>query len=292
MILRLNPLLPLVWRSPTSIQLGIDPVVVILDDLTERDERMLAALVVGVSDTGLTMMAAGALDERDSLLAALAPALSRAPMAPTSATVAVHGSEALAAAICSALAHSGIDVVTGDDPAALAERSPALAVVAGHYVLAPELHTLWLRRDIPHLPVVVGDAGVTVGPFVEPGSGPCLLCVELRRRDGDAAWPALATQLLGRTSRAESPILVLEGAALASRMVLRRLSAGAGAAASVRIDAATGRRDARAWQQHPECGCRGIAHLLGREEAASPAQPGIDWATAARIAPAEELRTS
>ena len=298
MILRLDPRLPLVWRSPASVQLGIDPVVVVLDDVTSLDERMLAALVVGVSDSGLAMIAGQHAAERDALLTALAPALATAPAQPLSATIAVHGSDSLVSAISSALAHTGIDVLTGPDPSSLAEQRPELAIIAGHHVLAPELHALWLRRDVPHLPVVVGDAGVVVGPVVEPGAGPCLLCLELHRRDLDAAWPAVATQLLGRRSRAETPVLVLEAAAAACRMALERLATGGSAAASVRIDAATGRREVRAWQAHPECGCRGIAHLLGREAPAgpeagpSPVLPGSGWASAARRAPAEERMTS
>ena len=292
MILRLDPRLPLVWRTPASVQLGIDPVVVVLDGVTELDERMLAALVVGVSDSGLAMIAGARTAERDALLAALGPALSTAPLAPLTATVAVHGAESLVSAIATTLAQSGIDVVTGPDAASLAEQHPALAIIAAHYVLPPDLHGVWLRRDVPHLPVVLGDAGMTVGPLIEPGSGPCLLCLELHRRDLDPAWPAIAAQLLGRRSRAESPVVVMEGAAAASRLALERLTAGAGAAASLRIDAATGRREVRTWLRHPDCGCSGIAHLLGRETEVSPAQPGTDWASAARRAPAAGLKTS
>ncbi|CAN5237722.1 hypothetical protein BH09ACT5_BH09ACT5_19810 [soil metagenome] len=290
MILRLDPRLPLVWRTPASVQLGVDPVVVVIDDVTETDERMLSALSVGVSETGLAMIAGCGPEERDALLEALGPAVLRVPLTPVTATVAVHGSEALASSIASTLAHSGIDVVTGPDAAALAERRPALAIIAAQYVLPPELHALWLRRDVPHLPVVMGDAAVTVGPVIEPGDGPCLLCLELHRRDLDGAWPAIAAQLLGRRSRAETPVLVMEGAAAASRLALERLAAGAGAAASLRIYAATGRREVRNWQAHPECGCRGIAHLMGRE--VSPARPGSGWASAARTAPAGVRRTS
>ena len=250
---------------------------------------MLAALAVGVSSTGLAMVARATLAERDALLAALSAALPPAPM-PRPATVAVHGSEALVAAIASALANSGVEVVTGPDPAALAEHSPTLAILAAHYVFPPELHSVWLRRDVPHVPVLLGDVGVVVGPVIEPGTGPCLLCLELHRRDSDEAWPAIATQLLGRQSAAESPVLVMEGAAAASRLALERLGAGPGAATSVRIDAATGRRDVRTWQPHPGCGCSGIAELL--EPELSPTRPGTDWANAARRARAGVLRTS
>ena len=297
MILRLDPRLPLVWRNPTSVQLGIDPAVVILDEVTSTDERMLAALVVGVSDSGLAMIAGAHTAERDALLNALGPALLSVPAATVTATVAVHGSESLVVAIASTLAHSGIDVVTGSDAAALAQHCPTFAILAAHYVFPPELHALWLRRDVPHLPVLVSDTAVVVGPIVEPGSGPCLLCLELHRRDRDAAWPAIATQLLGRHSRAETPVLVAEGAAAACRLALEWFAppgpTAAGAAASVRIDAQSGRREVRSWQVHPECGCRGIAHLMGREQGElRPRQPGTDWASAARLAPAARRRTS
>ena len=44
-----------------------------------------------------------------------------------------------------------------------------LGIAVGHYVLDPESYGFWLRRDLPHLPVVFGDDSVTIGPLVEPG---------------------------------------------------------------------------------------------------------------------------
>lgn len=37
----------------------------------------------------------------------------------------------------------------------------------------------WMRRSIPHLPVVARTGSVDIGPVVVPGSGPCLTCVRL-----------------------------------------------------------------------------------------------------------------
>jgi bacteriocin biosynthesis cyclodehydratase domain-containing protein len=290
MILRLDPRLPLVWRSPVSIQLGIDPPVVVLDDVTDTQERLLAALAVGVSEPGTAMIAHGRLDERDDLLRRLGPAL--VPPAPDGpvATIAVSGDPGLTEPIARALAASGVHVVTAPTASELAESGADLAVLASHYVLPPEVHGLWLRRDVPHLPVVLSDTAIAIGPMVEPGTGPCLLCVELHRRDANAAWPAIATQLLGRRSCAGSPALVLEAAAAVCRSVLDRIAAGArAAAASTRIDAATGERTSQLWQPHPECGCRGIGRLV---EPLSPGRPGSGWADAARHAPAHERTTT
>lgn len=302
MILKLDPQLPLVWRSPASVQLGIDPPRVVIDDVTEAQERILAALLVGVSAPGVTMIARGRLEERDELLELLAPALAATESPAPVATVAISGEEALVATLCETLAASGVRVVVAADAGELADAAPDLAILAAHYVLAPELHGFWLRRDVPHLPVVFSDTGAVVGPMIEPGAGPCLLCLELHRRDEDAAWPAIATQLLGRRSRAVSPALVLEAAATACRAALERLGVGdaparavrpagavapdgTGAAASVRIDGATGERVRREWLPHPECGCCGIADLLDREPAI-PGRRGTGWAAGARRAPA------
>ncbi|MBG6054711.1 bacteriocin biosynthesis cyclodehydratase domain-containing protein [Salinibacterium sp. CAN_S4] len=293
MTLRLDPRLPLVWRSPFGMQVGIDPVVVRIDDVTDAQQRMLAALAVGTSSPGLAVMAGGrtpdAAAARDDLLKLLAPALERPPGADPG-TVAISGSATLVGAIAALLAGHGVTVLIADDAADLAERRPDLAVVVGHFVLAPKLHALWLRRDVPHLGVVVGDTATVVGPMIEPGTGPCLLCLELHHRDADRAWPAIASQLLGRVSGVETAILVAETAAAAARLVIDRLrgATAGGTAESLRIDAATGERRRIEWQVHPECGCRGIRPLEDPEDdlPVRPARPGTGWASAARIAPA------
>lgn len=279
MVLKLDPRFPLVWRTPTSAQLGVDPPRVVLHDVTEAQERMLAALASGVSAPGLTMISRGRDDERDALLAVLAPVLAGSEAPTPVPTVAVSGAGELARAIASALGGSGIRTLVAADARELAGERPNLAIAAAHFVLDPELHAFWLRRDVPHLPVVVTDAAAVIGPFVEPGDGPCLRCLELHRRDDDPSWPAIAAQLLGRRSRAESAVLVAETAAAVGRCVVARLSEGAGDAASTRIDAATGERTVRRWSVHEECGCRGVDALL---TPLSPARRGNGWAGAAR----------
>jgi bacteriocin biosynthesis cyclodehydratase domain-containing protein len=274
MILRLDPRLPLVWRDPSSVQVGIDPPRVVLRELSTQDERMLAALVVGVTEPGLTMIANGDPVARDAMLAAVASALEVPEERREAPGVAVSGSSPLADELTRLLAMSGVRVSTSRDPVDLADSQPDLAVLTGEHVLRPESHALWLRRDVPHLPVVLGDSGVTIGPLVEPGTGPCLLCLELHRRDADGAWPAVATQLLGRRSRVGTPALVSEAAGFAARVVLERLTHARPwrAARSTRLDARTGERSEQVWEAHPECGCRGIARLVtmrGRRESGS-----------------------
>ena len=72
---------------------------------------------------------------------------------------------------------------------------PDLVVLAAMGAIHPEAGMPWLRRGIPHLPVVVQGHRVQVGPLITGGAGPCLSCMDLLRRDRDAAWPLLLSQL-------------------------------------------------------------------------------------------------
>lgn len=269
MILKLDPRWPVVWRDPFSVQVGFDPPRVILAGLTPADERMLAALAVGITRDGLTVLAGGSESARDSLLERVRPVLEGPARGASAATVALSGSGRLAELVGTLLGEFGIRVLVASDAFALVDSTPDLAIIVGHGVLAPELHSLWLRRDVTHVPVVITDSAVHVGPIIEPGEGPCLRCLELHRRDRDPAWPAIASQLLSRPPGATSPTLVAEAAAALCRLVLERLETGASAVQSLRLET-TGERGVYSCSEHPDCGCRGIAHLVGASDSFSP----------------------
>jgi hypothetical protein len=243
------------------VQFGVDVPLVVLDDVDAGTERLISALVSGISQTGFDMMArtVGLGSEAAQLLARLEPVLEHASAVPT-ARVAVTGDGPLADELRRMLDAEGI-------LAAPDESGPDVAVVVAAWVLSPEDHGSWLRRDIPHLPVVIGDGGVTVGPLVEPGDGPCLYCVQLSRTDDDPAWPAIATQLWKRAAPELTRLEICEATAFVARRVLERLAQGPGPAVSWRPG-----RDLRpvVWTRHPECRC------------AAPAES--DWAPAAALA--------
>ena len=79
-----------------------------------------------------------------------------------------------------------------------------------------------LRRGIPHLPLVVQGHRVQVGPLITGGGGPCLSCLDLHRRDRDAAWPAVLSQLA-----AQGPFL--PGAPVSLESSLAAMAIGAAA---------------------------------------------------------------
>jgi bacteriocin biosynthesis cyclodehydratase domain-containing protein len=287
MVLKLDGRFATVWRDPFSLQLGVDPAQVVLREVTTAEERMIAALASGVSRSGLDMIArsAGAAEpDVAGLLRRLKPLLLPSEAASPAARVSIVGIGQTAERIAGTLALEGVAVSVSRT---VVDDACDLGVVVGHYVLDPDSYGFWLRRDLPHLPVVFGDDSVQVGPVVEPGHSPCLYCLEHYRRDADASWSAIASQLWGRRSSSETPLVSAETAARVSRLVLDRLRSGAQrgralSARSFRIDVASGEVTRRDWMPHPDCGCREIPRDalgtdLGTEFSAqlSAGRPGI-----------------
>jgi bacteriocin biosynthesis cyclodehydratase domain-containing protein len=263
MVYALDPRIHRVWRSPSSLQFGVDRAILTLDDLSNAEERMLVALDAGITMSGLQMVARRARADAGAparLLERLTPVLAGSP-AEEQATrerpvAVVDGAGHTAVRLIELLDAAGVDARSGltwDDPAV---DTAAAAIVVGSFAIEPERHRRWLRRDVPHLAIVFGDDRVRVGPFVDPGAGPCLGCVDLRLTDADPAWPAMASQLYTRDARSETPLVGSAAASVAGFAVLDRLGGGrALGRSSVTIDYADGARAERSWEPHPACGC-------------------------------------
>ncbi|MCU1422534.1 MAG: hypothetical protein JWN36_2185 [Microbacteriaceae bacterium] len=269
MVLRLDPRFPILWRNPHGLQVGVDAPRALLDPIDDAEERVVAALAQGVSPAGLEQLA----EERGlaprvlaELLARLAPVLLPEEPVP-GPVVAVHGGRT-ATRIAAQLRDTGV-TVEPDAP------TPALAILAADYVVAPDLLSHWLRRDVPHLPVVIADRTARIGPLVVPGVTACLHCSELAARDADPARSALASQLWGMTASAATTLVSDEAAAIASRMALAWLAEG-GTPAGVELDAATGSTRAIGRARHPECGCSGLDLRPARPGSATASAPARD----------------
>ncbi|MCU1636986.1 MAG: hypothetical protein JWQ68_2225 [Cryobacterium sp.] len=266
MTLHLDPRFPVVWRTPTSLQIGIDRPLAVIEDVSAGLERVVAALRAGVPRIAAVMLgreAGVSASDVERLLRELAPALIDSPhpaplarhmVAMPAGAVCVDGVGPTADRIRSQLTDLGIPIGVGED------RDLAVTVLVGHYVVEPRRHGRWLRRDIPHVPVIFSDGGVRFGPFVEPGTGPCLSCLDLARVDRDIAWPAVAVQLLTRKAPTETPRATLEVATWVTALVDDRLRRGATTLSSVSIvrDAETGNLRRYEHQPHALCGCRSL----------------------------------
>ena len=268
MILRLDPAVPVVWRAPTTLQLGVDPVISVFDGASPATERLLAALAVGAPESALPVIAEtagagaafaqGLLDAvRPALLPGDAASRPAAIRSPARLRIAIGGGGLAArqfAAVTRGLGLRLVDTVPNDGDAVDA------AVLFGSYAIAPGRHGTWLRRDVPHPGVTLGERGARIGPVVEPGAGPCLACLDLARTDRDPAWPVIATQLATQQAPAERDGGFTASVALrAARLLLDRLIDGsrdfADSSLELRVDG-TEQRVSHA--PHDRCGCRAL----------------------------------
>ncbi len=125
-----------------------------------------------------------------------------------------------------------------------------------------------VRRDVPHLGVLVAPDRVAVGPLVLPGTSACLRCLDLHRRDRDPAWLHLLAQLLvlrprvtgspGGTGPLGETALSTMAAGLAALQVLGQLDGqlrpdAVGRTLEVSLPHGAVRR--RSWTAHAACGC-------------------------------------
>lgn len=260
MVLHLDDAYPLVWRTPTSVQVGIDAPHVVLVEVTAGVERLLAALRAGISVSGWEMLARDANvspSDAQHVLDVLAPVMAAPAVAPPTRAL-VTGTGPLAYALAGLLQDAGA-LAPADD------EHPALAVLVADWVIGPDDAARWLRDDVPHLPIVSADRSITVGPLVEPGAGPCIYCVHLAHTDDDPAWPAVSAQLWGRAAPRQSQLTVLSAATFAARVVLARLRDGAGPAPrGWRISADGAAISGWTARTHSRCSCA--------------APPESDWA--------------
>lgn len=280
MTLRLDPRCPIVWRTPHSLQVGVDPVLAHLDDVSAGDAQLIDALAVGVLRSGLDMLAESAGLEPgrvDEVLSALAAALLTPSTPVDPLRIEVVGTGRGAQRVAAVLHEAGF-AVTAREPGARAARRPAphAAVLVSAHVIDPLEHQRWLRADVLHLPVVFGEASVRVGPLVDPGRSACLACVEQQRARSDAAWPAIAAQLWGTQAAAEAAALATEAAVEVVRLVRARA-----VARSIRIDADSSERTTARWTVSERCGCHGLGAVTAlsareprQENGSEPDRPG------------------
>ncbi|RLQ85740.1 hypothetical protein D9V28_02405 [Mycetocola zhadangensis] len=259
MLLRLDPRYPVVWRDTTSLQIGAETPVATLSNVSRPLEQVIGALMAGISRPQLERLASRLGLESEELatfLERISPALVSEPTKRKALGWVVDGSGLTADRIASLL--------TGTEPTPRGSTGAAnitLAILVANHVIDPRRYIRWLSRDIPHLAVIYTDTGARVGPLVEPGAGPCLHCLARQAAEHDAAWPAIASQLLGQGAASEREPLVSTVAGLAARVAEAHL-AGAKSEltfSSVSFDAhsPSGRRVEH--RQHPDCGCRSLS---------------------------------
>ena len=149
---------------------------------------------------------------------------------------------------------AGLSVVIGPAP----EADVTVVAPTGS---APAPEVLAAVRARPHVLVAVRETVASVGPFVLPGTTPCLRCLHLARTDRDPQWGAMTAQLAGSAQSVEACDVVLAtmAAALAVTQVLAYVDTAkppsTTAAGVLEMGLAEGRIRRRTVAAHPSCGC-------------------------------------
>ncbi len=240
--MRLRPGVPVLAMPSGAVRVGIARPVVLRDLPPDA-----AAFVASLEGRAARITPAEAADHAAIIEILERQGLADAAREPESralgrCAVRVRGVTPVTQAAALALADAGVGAIgatsvrraSGGAPAAnlhrlLSERAPGIGVaapyapveleiVAGHGAIDPVAARDLTGRDLPHLPVVTDDAGVTIGPIVVPGRTPCLRCIDLHRCDEDPAWAVAAFQLAAGDRRAA---LTPDAAALAGAIAAR-----------------------------------------------------------------------
>ncbi len=191
---------PVLWRTPNSLQIGVDHPVITLEDIPDQAAPLIHALQSGVTRQGYTLLAKQ-LKVAPSAAAALVSGLSSAfeeEELPARPRLVVTGHSVARVIVAETLSQWGYDVSLATAPPTT--RTDVVHVLATDYVADPQ----WLSRygagRSPHLPLVFSDQSVTAGPLTIPGKTPCMSCRELFLRDAQPHWLPLGTQLWGQVA--------------------------------------------------------------------------------------------
>ncbi|MCB7136619.1 ThiF family adenylyltransferase [Cellulosimicrobium marinum] len=138
---------------------------------------------------------------------------------------------------------------------------PDVVVVVEHGCADPQRVRELVGDGVAHLSVVVREADVVVGPFVRPGTDPCLTCADLARAEVDPCWPQVARQLREQAGAgSEESVLAAVAGAVAAGQVLAALdgSTPRTCGAFLEVPAPDGVPRVRDLDRHPRCGCGGL----------------------------------
>jgi len=206
-VMRIASDIPLIWRSPTTLQIGYPPIAV-LDPIGETEERLISALTAGAPRSALPAIGRCGSRRVDQLLERIAAALDEPAAPPPIAAIRVRSRER--AGIVETL-HS-LGLIHRD-----ARTLATVGLIIADHVIPWSACRGWMRADVPHVGVTFGQDRVVVSNLVLPGRSACLRCADMHRLDADDAWPVLASQLMAVPARtAKDPLLRGEALAAAS----------------------------------------------------------------------------
>lgn len=247
MVLRINPSRQPLWRSPTELQIGMEPNAPRLRDMTRGQERLIQMLYKGMPNSYLEEAAEKlGVPNPNEILEAITPVLLEVSFPQVDEDFVArnfaeicraqstynHSGESIIAQrqlhsvfltsdpgcgklLNDALTNSGIGKINSSE-----QETHDFAILIGQQVLPPSSYSHWLNSMIPHIAVVFDHDGVTVSPVIETGKTPCLTCFHEQQIKHDESWPEIASQLLFSEQKFDDATSRLFGAAIASQRAL------------------------------------------------------------------------
>lgn len=265
-MVRLRPTARPVRRGAGEVQFGLSPDSgIVLAGLTDPETELLLSLAKTSGtgrDVSLAQRFGVSLDRVEELVTALRG--HGLLMAPTDASperhiVTVCGRGTVVDRLRAELASDDLVELTAPDTEP-GSSVMNLAVLCARDAIAPDEGRVWQRAGTPHLPVVLRDAEVVIGPLVLPGRSPCLRCLDLHRRDRDSAWPRILTQLSSppgdlvhavNAPPAQASVI----SSLVHLMALESLTSNALTGVSWQVSLPWPDMRPRTWGLHPQCQC-------------------------------------
>ncbi|GAB3263333.1 ThiF family adenylyltransferase [Arthrobacter pigmenti] len=155
-----------------------------------------------------------------------------------------------------------------------------LVISISNDVTDDRLQAELMHREHPHLPVVLRDRDILIGPLVIPGQTACIECVDRHRADQDPQWLNICRTMRLRAAAnnstgPEESALALSAAGpavLQSLLLIDGVNRPSGWSTVVQLRAADGSNITQSYQPHPDCGCMDASHPVtapGRISAAS-----------------------
>ena len=279
-----------VWRDKTTLQVGIDDDVLVLEPVPRLTDALLRSL--SHPDRGAWPHEPTDVAWREWLLARLDEHGRLAE--PAAATpIRVLGSGRVAGRIASALLDLGHSIHVRDPAPLAGTRLTAAERLVGHLRRSPgrqgrramidtgddvaltvvctgtceperSLTDALARGREPYIVLRTRPGTAVAGPLVVPPETSCLRCADLWRSEADPVWPRLAAQLAHRPAP-DDPVLDAWVTAMGLAQIVAFLYGEAGELRSRTLTLAsdTGRTTLRVWPQHPACSCHAPGLVLG-----------------------------
>jgi hypothetical protein len=261
------------WRSPGVLQLGLDAGCPVIRGAPEATLDALLSLQTPRTNSELRRIAPSLPpDWLDSLLSQLVAsgALETDAVQPPG-RVLIAGSGALAVEVFRLLSSHPVQIswlrATGSKPPpgarirfleeweAALERPDLTLLIPSTIEHDRALSDMLVAEGLDHLVVRSEPDRAVVGPFTVGGRFPCSRCLDMHRRDADAAWPYLLAQLALRPARTHRSLRAWAASTAVSHAMCH-LAGGIPDSCGRTIELEIpGRLQSRAWRMHQNCRC-------------------------------------